>query len=213
MLALPKATVAAWCFGQGYVNREGTTRTFKSLIVPADRQRRILSFANLCELHVLAVIRRHHGINMATVRDSLRYVERRLGERRPLIAQAFLTNGVDLFIEKAAQLINVSRDGQIALRGGFEQALARIDRDRTGGPIRLFPYTRISPQLTDQPKSIAVDPQLAFGRPVLLSAGVTTDVIRDRFMAGDSAAEMADDYGVNAAEIDEALRFEQRLVA
>ena len=40
-----------------------------------------------------------------------------------------------------------------------------------------------------------------------------TAVISDRFMAGDSVAEMAQDYGVAETDIDEALRFTQRLAA
>ncbi|KQM78725.1 hypothetical protein ASE76_16790 [Xylophilus sp. Leaf220] len=183
------------------------------MVKPADEQGRFLSFTNLCELHVLAVIRRHHLINMATVRSSLEYVRSQLKQDRPLIAQAFMTNGVDLFIEKASQLINVSRDGQTALRGEFQQALARIDRNAQGGPVRLFPYSRISPDIAQQPKAVAIDPEISFGRPILLNAGVMTAVISDRFMAGDSVAEMAQDYGVAETDIDEALRFTQKLAA
>jgi uncharacterized protein (DUF433 family) len=150
---------------------------------------------------------------MSTVRASLAFVRKGLDEERPLIAQQFMTNGVDLFIEKATQLINVSKEGQTALRGEFQQALARIDRGAHGGPVRLFPYSRISTDMAGQPKVVAVDPQVAFGRPILLGAGVTTEVIRDRFMAGDSADEMAQDYGVEPSDIDEALRFAQRLAA
>ncbi|MEB0058609.1 MULTISPECIES: DUF433 domain-containing protein [unclassified Variovorax] len=209
VLGVPKTTIGAWCFGQG----SGAGRSFKPLVSPADETGRFLSFTNLCELHVLAVIRRHHLINMATVRSSLDYVRKQLQQDRPLIAQEFMTNGVDLFIEKASQLINVSRDGQTALRGEFQQALARIDRSAQGGPVRLFPYSRISPDVSQQPKAVAIDPQISFGRPILLNAGVMTAVISDRFMAGDSVAEMAQDYGVAETDIDEALRFAQRLAA
>jgi uncharacterized protein (DUF433 family) len=209
VLGIPTTTIGAWCFGQG----NGAGRSFKPLVKPADAARRFLSFTNLCELHVLAVIRRHHLVNMSTVRSSLDYVEKELQTSRPLVAQEFMTNGVDLFIEKASQLINVSRDGQTALRGEFQQALARIDRGAQGGPVRLFPYSRISPDLALQPKAVVIDPQISFGRPILLNAGVMTAVISNRFMAGDSVAEMAQDYGVEETDIDEALRFTQRLAA
>lgn len=124
-----------------------------------------------------------------------------------------MTNGVDLFIEKASELINVSKAGQTALRGEFQQALTRIDRGDRGGPIRLFPYSRISGDSASQPKAVAIDPRLAFGRPILLAAGVTIEVIQDRFMAGDTVNEMAQDYRVATTEIDEALRFAHRLAA
>lgn len=212
VLGLPKATVLAWCFGQGYVRKDGATKRFKPLVAPADKASRYLSFVNLCELHVLAVIRRHHGIQMHVVRQSLDYVEKELATKRPLVAQEFLTNGVDLFVERASQLITVSKKGQMALKGGFAQALTRIERTASG-PIRLFPYTRISQNVVDQPRAVAVDPRIAFGRPVLLKAGVITEVIVERFLAGDSIAEMAGDFRVEASDIDEALRFEHRRAA
>ena len=55
---------------------------------------------------------------------------------------------------------------------------------------------------------MVVDPQRSFGRPVVIGAYVRTGVIKDRFLAGDSMAEMADDYRVSVAEIEEAIRFE-----
>ncbi len=213
ILGIPKTTIQAWCFGQGYVRLDGKKKSFVPLVRPANDSPRVLSFKNLCELHVLGVIRRHHGIHMPIVRKSLEYVENQLGTQSPLVAEQFLTNGVDLFIEKASQLINVSRDGQTALRGEFMDALARIQRSSDGSVIRLFPYSRTTTTASAQPRVVMVDPTVAFGRPVLVGAGVTTDVIKDRFLAGDSFIEMADDYGVSEADIAEALRFGQRNAA
>ena len=59
----------------------------------------------------------------------------------------------------------------------------------------------------------AIDPRIAFGRPVAATAGVRTDVIFDRFGAGDSPTEVAGDYGVGESAIFEALRCEQSLAA
>jgi uncharacterized protein (DUF433 family) len=57
---------------------------------------------------------------------------------------------------------------------------------------------------------VLVDPLRSFGRPVLAAVYVRTEVIIDRFRAGDSIAEMASDFDASAADIEEALRFEQR---
>lgn len=211
ILSLPAATVKAWAFGQRYTPKNGIERKFQPLIAAADSRSRLVSFTNLCELHVLAVIRRRHRIDMPKVRRSLRYVSEQLNVERALVAQDFLTNGIDLFVQKAG-LINVSREGQTALRGELEAGLLRIDRDAKGGPIRLFPYTRLSAG-ADQLRSVALDPRIAFGRPVLLKAGVTTQVINDRFLAGDSFDEMAEDFHVSVDDIAEAVRFERRLAA
>lgn len=213
ILNLPVATLKAWCFGQAYRSSSGTRKTFQAVIRPADSKARLLSFTNLCELHVLSAIRRHHRIPLPKVRDSVKYLRSQLESDRPLIDREFRTNGIDLFVEHASQLLNVSKQGQEAMRGDFEFALARIERDHDGSPIRLFPLSRSSATATDQPKSIVIDPRLSFGRPVLSRVAVPTEVIVDRFRAGDSVAEMAGDYSVGEEEIEEALRFEQRRAA
>lgn len=210
ILNLSVNTVRAWCFGQNYRSAAGAPKRFQPVIEPADLKGRLLSFANLCELHVLSAIRRSHKIPLPKVRESVEYLRTELDSARPLIDQQFHTNGIDLFVEHASRLLNVSRQGQEALRGDFQQALARIERDRRGSPIRLFPFSRTSLSDKEQPKAIVIDPRLSFGRPVLSSVAIRTDVIVGRFRAGDSMMEMAKDYGVDEKEIEEALRFEQR---
>lgn len=211
ILNLPPATVKAWSFGQ--TRRDDGSVRFKAVIRAADARNRLLSFANLCELHVLAAIRRVHRVSLPKVRDSVEYLRSQLGADRPLIDRQFKTNGIDLFVEHASKLLNVSRQGQEALRGEFELALARIERDNQGNPIKLFPYSRTSDHTAAQPKSVVIDPRLSFGRPVLTQSAVPTEVIFDRFQAGDSLQDMALDYNVGEKEIEEALRFEQRRAA
>lgn len=213
ILNLSVNTVRAWCFGQNYRSAAGAIKRFHPVVQPVDMRGRLLSFANLCELHVLSAIRRHHKIALPKIRESVEYLRTQLAVDRPLIDRQFLTNGVDLFVEHASELLNVSQQGQEALRGDFELALARIERDRQGTPIRLFPFSRSSMSDKDQPKTVVIDPRLSFGRPVLSSVAVRTDVIVGRFRAGDSMIEMAKDYGVDEKEIEEALRFEQRRTA
>ncbi len=215
ILGLPTGTVQAWCFGQDYRHaHDGSRKLFARVIEPADARRRLLSFVNICELHLLAVFRRHHRVRLQQVRDAVEYMRGQLGESRPLASARFRTNGIDLFVEHAGDLLNVSKQGQRALREVFERSLARVEfSSESSGPVRLFPFTRPPTAVDVQPKSLVVDPTLSFGRPVLTGAFVRTEVIESRFQAGDSIAEMAEDYGVSAEQIEEALRFEQRRVA
>ena len=213
ILALPAGTVKAWAFGQNYRYRDGRPKRFIKLIEAADTRRRLLSFANLCELYVLSALRRSHRIPMPVVRDSLDFVSRELGSRRPLIARQFLTNGFSLFYQEAGRLLNASKQGQHAMDGDFVRALKRIERDQRGTPIRLFPLIAPAAPLSESENeaadgAVVIDPHLAFGRPALAKAGVTTQVIADRFVAGDDPAEMAGDYRVAIADIWEAIRFE-----
>lgn len=215
MLALPAGTVKAWCFGHDYRHKtDGKRKLFVRVVEPASPEDRLLSFVNLCEVHVLAAIRRHHGVKMPDVRSAIDFVRERLGVERPLASSRFLTNGISLFLEHAGQLLDVSQQGQQALREDFERALTRIEFDaKSGAPILLFPFTRDTAVHAEQPRTVLVDPSRSFGRPVLAGAYVRTDVIENRFRAGDSISDMAADYNVGTAEIEEALRFEHRSAA
>lgn len=212
ILRLPSATLKAWCFGQTYRSPSGSLKRFQPVIRPTDPKARLLSFINLCELHILSAIRRHHKISLPKVRESVEFLRTRLGSDRPLIDREFKTNGIDLFVEHASKLLNVTRH-QEAMRGDFELALARIERDRTGAPVRLFPFSRSPVADGEQPRTVVIDPRLSFGRPVLARVAVATEIISDRFRAGDSIPELAQDYRVGEEEIAEAIRFEQRRAA
>ena len=68
-----------------------------------------------------------------------------------------------------------------------------------------FPFHAIP--ITESPRTIVIDPQICFGKPTLVGRGVATDAIFERFQAGDSAEELADDYGLDVSEVDEAIRY------
>jgi uncharacterized protein (DUF433 family) len=125
----------------------------------------------------------------------------------------FQTNGVDLFVDQLGRLLNVSRQGQFEMAGFLRAHLQRIERDPAGVPIKLFPFTRDA--IVNAPTPVEIDPRVAFGRPVLKGKGVPTAVLADRFKAGDTVKELADDYGVEPGDIEEAIRceFDRRAAA
>jgi uncharacterized protein (DUF433 family) len=208
-LGLPTTTLRAWCLGQDYKNAGGRHRQFLALIALDGTRTEGLSFLNLIEAHVLAAIRRLHGVPLPTVRDALSYVGKQLGIERPLAAARFQTNGIDLFIEELGHLVNVSRDGQLAIGALMRAHLRRVQRDTHGVPIKLYPFTRkrVSTDNTD-PAAVEIDPRVAFGRPVLVGRSVPTAVLADRFKAGDSFRSLADDYDASTDQIEEAIRCE-----
>jgi uncharacterized protein (DUF433 family) len=210
ILALPLGTVQAWSFGHDYRHADGKPKRFKRVIEPADVRHKLLSFANLCELHLLGVIRRRHRVKLPQVRQAVDFMRERLGEDRPLLSTRFRTNGVDLFVESAGALLNVSQRGQQALREDFELALSRVDYNSRGVAVRLFPYSAPAGSHAEQARAVVVDPLRSFGRPALVDVFVRTDVIADRFDAGDPIDDMASDYRVSPRQIEEAIRFERQ---
>lgn len=196
-LNLPVSTLRAWCLGQ---------QQFKALIELDGEPRQGLSFLNLIEAHVLAAIRRAHGVPMPTVRKALDYVSRDLKIDRPLVHAEFQTNGVDLFVEKLG-LVNVSQAGQLEMASLIELYLQRVERDAKGVPIKLYPFT--TGKVTKAaPSPVIINPFIAFGRPVLKSRNVPTAVLADRFKAGDSLQQIAEDYDTTQREVEEAIRCE-----
>ncbi len=209
-LRMPLATLRSWAVGRHYPTQSGK-RFFKPLIKLPERQALVLSFMNLVEAHVLDAIRREHEIPLVKVRRALDYLQRQFPSKHPLADQRFETDGLDLFVEKYGSLINISREGQLAVRHLLEAHLRRIERDETGLAVRLFPFTRR--RELDEPKVVVIDPRVSFGRPVLVGTGIPTSVIAERYKAGESMDQLADDYGRQRLEIEEAIRCELEVQA
>ncbi len=206
ILGLPRTTLRDWVMGRHYPAVDGR-RLARPLVSPRERDPLALSFNNIIELHVLSAIRRVHGVRMGQVRVALDHLEQRLGVQHPLLTERFLTDGIDLFVERAGEYMNVSKPGQLAFRSFLELYLERVERDEDGLASRLYPFTRPRPS-TDRPapKLVVVDPTLAFGRPAVAGTGVRVDVILDRFGAGDTIRDLADDYGISPDLIEEITR-------
>jgi uncharacterized protein (DUF433 family) len=204
-LNIPLSTLRAWCLGQGAAG--GKAQTFKPVIRLDANDRRALSFLNLVEAHVLAAIRRQHHVPLPKVRQALNFVSKRLNTDRPLANAEFQTDGVDLFLDKLGSLINVSQEGQTEMAEIIRDHLKRIERDSEGIPVRLYLFTR-KDAVRDQPSPVVVDPKIAFGRPVLAGRSVPTAVLADRFKAGDTLTQLAEDYDTSPQNIEEALRCE-----
>src|SRR5580658_2661752 len=83
-LRMPEETLRSWVAGRWYP-AAGTRKRSRPLIHLDDPQKRYLSFINLVEGHILAAIRRRHGVKLPKVRKALDYVERRFQLGRPLI--------------------------------------------------------------------------------------------------------------------------------
>lgn len=140
------------------------------------------------------------------VRSAIDYAEKALQIDRLLLHKDLLTHAGKVFLEKYGQLINPSASGQLALRKYFDEHLKRVDWDDRQFPIRLYPFTAF--EISDR-RPIAIDPAVAFGRPVVLRAGVTTGTIAERLDAGETVSNLEDDYDITAPEVEEAVMYER----
>ncbi len=206
-LAVPPATVRYWAVGRG---------SYAPLIVTPEHSPVLLSFLNLTELHLLASIRRVHAVKMPAIRRAIQYLEQRarraVDKRHPLIGRDLETDGMNLFTEEYGSLIDISQTGQAAMREILSVALSRIERGSDGVPVKLYPFTRAD-SIKDAPAMIVIDPNLSAGRPVIAGTGLAVQLVAERYKAGESINDLAQDYEGSHEEIEEAIRCELPAVA
>ncbi len=205
-LKVAPATLRSWVVGRAYPKAAGLAH-FQPLIRPATKQPPTLSFWNLIEAHVLRSLRTDHGVSMDALRKALKYAEKTLDIERLLLSPELRTDAGRLLLERYGELIELSASGQIAMRRMLNEHLARVDWDAWKFPVRLYPFSSSSAPAGNRP--ISIDAQVAFGRPVVASRGVTTGVIAERIDAGETTADLAADYDLSEREIEEAVLYER----
>jgi uncharacterized protein (DUF433 family) len=201
---LPAATLRTWLVGREYP-KGGRSATFHPLIKPATRDPLQLSFYNLVEAHVLRALRTEHGVALTELRKAIAFAEKKLQIQRLLLNQELRTHAGQVFLDRYVELINLSASGQLAMRKMFEDHLARVEWDVWKFPVRLYPYVGGAVRAAE--RAIAIDPQVAFGRPVVQRAGVSTMAIADRIDAGETVDAIAEDYDLSREEVEEAVLY------
>lgn len=195
-----------WTLGRGYPTAKGEGR-FKALIRPASARPTSLSFWNLIEAHVLRALRTDHGVPLKAVRQAVNFAEKELDIDRLLLRPELRSEAGQLFLQHYGQLINLSASGQLAMRHVLEAHLARVKWDDARFPVRLHPF--LTSEIPDASMPIAIDATIAFGRPVLVAQGVSTAAIVARIDAGEQPADVALDYGLTPADVEQAVLYER----
>jgi uncharacterized protein (DUF433 family) len=203
---LPAATLRSWVLGRQYPKADGRG-DFPPLIKPASREPAWLSFSNLIEAHVLRSLRTEHGVSVKALRDALAYAQKKLGIDRLLLREELRAEPGKVFLDRYGQLIELTASGQLAMRHLFDEHLKRVDWDSSRFPVRLYPF--VLPSTASAERSIVIDPRIAFGRPVMLTKGISTSTIAERVDAGETVNDLAADYGLGAAEIEQAVVYER----
>jgi uncharacterized protein (DUF433 family) len=204
-LRLPAATLRSWILGREYPTARGSGE-FPPLIRPASWRPPLLSFSNLIEAHVLRSLRTEHGVPVKALRDALAYAENALGIDRLLLRPELRADAGRIFLERYGQLVELSASGQLAMRLLFDEHLKRVEWDSSKSPVRLYPFVYAPAPSEERP--IVIDPRIAFGRPVVLSKGISTSVIAERIDAGETVQDLAADYDLGPFEVEQAIVYE-----
>ena len=163
-----------------------------------------LSYYQLVEVAFVAVMRRM-GLPLRIIKDARDFIAQHLNSEFPFVENRFKVQGARIlmnlqqFEPKASgnKLIVVSHGGQLEWGEMLGKKFDEFDY-RRGLAVRWHIAGRGSP--------ILIDPQVAFGAPQI--KGVPTWAIRGRQEAGESLADIADDFALKIPEVEKALQFE-----
>ncbi len=164
---------------------------------------------NLLECHVISAMKAKR-IRLEFIRMTVETMQTIQPTRYPLIENVFHTNGRTVFYDTMEQLLDVGRGGQQVFREFFDGFLERIEI-HADGRTTFFPF--VQTKLPNEPKYIQIDPLVSFGRPVIAGTGISTSMIASRWAARESIPDLAKEYGRTIPEIEEAIRWEGRIVA
>lgn len=202
-LHIPKSTLRNWTSGHA---------NFKRVLDAPDRAKpSLLSFVNLVEAHMLATIRRKYNISLQKIRPAIDFLRRKYGEPHPLATMELEADEVDLFVRELDKVLNVSKQGQVAIKEAVEAHLRRVERDPNGLPSVLYPF--VGADYTIERKPVMFDPDISFGRLVIANTGIPTSEVAERWFAGERIADLARDFRLSAGVIEDAIRFEYPLEA
>ncbi len=171
-----------------------------------------MPFIGFAEAYVLAAFRRA-GVPMQRIRPAVEALSDGIGVEHALASKRLYTDGAEVLYDYATSEHDAELRGLTVVRTGQRQ-FAEIVRDYLkrityGGDgwasqVRLPAYRQAQ---------VIVDPRRAFGLPLLVHGGARVEDLVDRFVAGDTLADIADDFGVPEPEVEDVVRVATRAAA
>ncbi len=201
--------VSRWLFG--YKDNGGDFHSpLWTTQIPIDGKivgQKVIGFRDLMELRIIKEFTKH-GVSLRTIRAALESASQIFGTPYPFTAHRFLTDGESIFIEAVesdptlTDLIKRQLVFDEIIRPSLYEG---IEFSSTGEAVRWYPLKRS--------KSVIVDPEVSFGKPVLSRFGIPTELIKKAVEVEGDTKLVALQFDIPIAEVNAALKFEQQLLA
>lgn len=186
-------TVTYWHFGSG-----------KAPALPGRSRRQGLSYYQLIEVAFVATFR-NLGVSLRRIRQARDYAAQVLKSEYPFAQYQWMTEGHHLLLEfsdlesnaSVGRLVVADRQGQVAWRDVVSDRFHQFD---------YVAGTALVWRLCGRDNPVTIDPRVSFGAPNV--KGIPTWVLKGRWDAGESIADIQDDFGLDADDIRHSLQFE-----
>lgn len=171
-----------------------------------------MPFIGFAEAYVLSAFRRA-GVPLQRIRPAVRVLSSEIGLEHALASKRLYTDGAEVLYDYAVKRdegeildLVVIRTQQRQFSDLVKEYLKRIHYGGDGWAASVeLPTYRTA--------GVVVDPNVAFGLPLIANGGARVEDLVDRFQAGDSLAELADDFGVPEGEVEDVIRVATRTAA
>lgn len=207
LIGVDTASVRRWAFGY---RRRG--REYES-VIRTDLQkldnRYALTFVEFVELFSVKELR-SVGVSWQKVRQALTTAKRLLEAEHPFATRRWFADPGGVFVELARQdeddvFVELVGHGQIAMQKTLSEYLQQLEFDARDLAERWNPWGPNAP--------VVVDPQIAFGQPVVRGTGVRTATLHRLHEGGESVDTIASLYDLPRSDVEVAVEFERALAA
>lgn len=204
-LGVPKSTIHEWA-------RPAGDRAPLITVFPRQGRDATVPFLGFAEAYVLAAFRRA-GVPLQRIRPAVEVLSSEIGLDHALASRRLYTDGAEVLFDFASERSDEDLLELVVLRTGQKQFsetvrdyLQRITYadDGWASQVQLPSYGRAH---------VIVDPQVAFGLPLVTDGGARVEDLVDRFLAGDTIADIADDFGVPVDHVEDVIRVATRTAA
>ena len=201
------STLRTWFHGRQYTVN-GTNKTWSPVLETQSAKGTPISFIDLVEAHVLLLIRRRYRIPVEHVRAAAEYLHQIKPNLRSLAHEDFFVDSSHLILKLDNKMISLSERGQIVDKDILESGLKQLNYGSDGYASEFYPRVGDATQRT-----FVISPTLNYGRLCIARTGVGADIVAARFVKGEKISEIAADFGATVDEIEESLRWHDRLAA
>jgi uncharacterized protein (DUF433 family) len=204
-LDVPKSTVQWWA-------RPPAGRGSLITCFAAQGRQATVPFIGFAEAYVLSSFRKA-GVPLQRIRPAVEALAKEIGVEHALASKRLYTDGAEVLFdygnkhgEREFVDLTVVRTQQRQFSAVVKGYLKRIHYGGDGwaDSVRLPAYAKAE---------VVVDPRVAFGLPLVIRGGARVEDLVDRFQAGDSVGELAEDFGVASTEVEDVIRVATRAAA
>ncbi len=201
-----RGTAKRWLEGYTYFDTRGQ-RVVRPPVTPGVQraeEQEIVSFTDLVEIAAIGRLK-EMGFSLRMVREIVLNCQEILEVPRPLATLRFKTGGREVFVNREDVLIEVGRKKR--MQAWIQVLEPFLEELEYAGELvaRWWPLGRSA--------LVVIDPEYGFGFPVVERSGVRTEIILERFKAGDLNEQISADFNIEPLHVARALQFELQRAA